>query len=213
MSGMDRISFRILFTAIFLIISVSTLPAEVYENGIASWYAGEFQGELTANGEIFDTHEISAAHKSLPFGTIVKVTNEENNLSVEVRINDRGPFVEGRIIDLSKAAAEKIEMVERGIVPVTLEIIYLPEKPESAYSRIEDAEYLTFQIGAFSSVRRALDIYLELIERDIQPSATITENRLIRIQVTPVSSKDREALESRLQEAGFTDLYITSVNP
>ncbi len=91
------------------------------QSGIASYYGGKFIGRSTANGEIYDATKLTAAHKTLPFGTMVKVTNLNNNKSVIVRINDRGPFVAGRIIDLSEAAAKKIDMIKQGIQKVTLE--------------------------------------------------------------------------------------------
>jgi rare lipoprotein A len=91
------------------------------QTGIASYYGGKFIGRLTANGEIYDANKLTAAHKTLPFGTMVKVTNLKNNKSVIVRINDRGPFVSGRIIDLSEAAAKKIEMLQVGIQKVEIE--------------------------------------------------------------------------------------------
>jgi rare lipoprotein A len=97
-----------------------------YETGIASWYGPGFHGNLTANGEVYDMNGISAAHKTLPFGTIVRVVDLETGRSIVVRINDRGPFVEGRIIDLSKGAAEKLGIIERGIVPVGLRIVRWP---------------------------------------------------------------------------------------
>ena len=97
-----------------------------YETGIASWYGPGFHGNLTANGEVYDMNGISAAHKTLPFGTIVRVVDLETGRSIVVRINDRGPFVEGRIIDLSKGAAEKLGMVERGIIQVGLRIVRRP---------------------------------------------------------------------------------------
>ncbi len=96
-------------------------PLAAIEVGFASWYGGKFQGRQTANGERFDTKKLTAAHKTLPFGTFVRVTNLENNLSVEVRINDRGPFIEGRIIDLSRAAADVIGMAGKGIALVKVE--------------------------------------------------------------------------------------------
>lgn len=93
------------------------------EYGLASWYGSEYAGNRTASGEIFNPHKLTAAHKTLPFSTIVRVTNLENGKSVVVRINDRGPFIPGRIIDLSHAAAGRIDMVRQGIVRVKLEII------------------------------------------------------------------------------------------
>ena len=97
-----------------------------YEVGIASWYGPGFQGNRTSNGEIYDMYGISAAHKTLPFGTIVKVVDLDTGRSIVVRINDRGPFIEGRIIDLSKGAAEKLGIVDKGIAHVGLRIVRWP---------------------------------------------------------------------------------------
>lgn len=91
--------------------------------GMASWYGEEFAGRTTANGEIFDPMRLTAAHRGLPFGTIVEVTNLKNGKNVQVRINDRGPFVGNRIIDLSYAAAQKLDMVQSGIGEVELKIL------------------------------------------------------------------------------------------
>ncbi len=91
--------------------------------GMASYYGKDFHGKKTANGEIFNMYALTAAHKSLPFDTKVRVTNLQNNRSVVVRINDRGPFVKGRIIDLSYAAAQKIDMVAMGTVKVKIELL------------------------------------------------------------------------------------------
>ena len=90
------------------------------ETGMASYYAESYNGKKTANGEIFNSSEMTAAHKKLPFGTRVKVTNLSNGKSVKVRVNDRGPFIAGRIIDLTRAAAAKIDMVNKGVVKVTI---------------------------------------------------------------------------------------------
>ena len=91
--------------------------------GMASWYGRDFQGRPTASGEIFDMYGYTAAHRSLPFGTRVRVTNEANGRSVVVRINDRGPWVEGRILDLSYAAAKQLGMLEAGVIRVRLEVL------------------------------------------------------------------------------------------
>ena len=97
-----------------------------YEVGIASWYGPGFHGNLTANGETYDMDSVSAAHKTLPFGTIVRVVEFDTGRSIVVRINDRGPFVDGRIIDLSKGAAEELGIVNKGITKVGLRIIRWP---------------------------------------------------------------------------------------
>jgi rare lipoprotein A len=95
----------------------------VVATGVASYYADKFHGRTTANGETFDMYALTAAHRTLPFGTKLKVTSLANNRSVLVRINDRGPFVNGRIIDLSLGAAKEIQMIQSGLAPVKLEII------------------------------------------------------------------------------------------
>lgn len=96
------------------------------QTGMASWYGPGFAGRRTANGEVFDPSQLTAAHRELPFNTLVRVTNETNGRNVVVRINDRGPFKGGRIIDLSRAGAEAIGMVGAGVARVTLEVLTLP---------------------------------------------------------------------------------------
>ena len=91
--------------------------------GVSSWYGPNFHGKLTANGEVYDMYELSAAHKSLPIPCYVKVTNLSNGKSLIVRVNDRGPFKKGRIIDLSYAAAKKLDIIEKGTAMVFVEAI------------------------------------------------------------------------------------------
>lgn len=121
-------------TAAVLTLSLSaflSLPAGVAPaaaggkviSGPASWYGPGFQGRRTANGERFDQNAMTAAHRSLPFGTKVRVTCRNSGRSVTVRINDRGPFSGGRVIDLSRAAAGKIGIERRGVGPVTIEVL------------------------------------------------------------------------------------------
>jgi rare lipoprotein A len=93
--------------------------------GKSSYYGSKFHGSKTANGEIFDMYKLTAAHRELPFETLLKVTNTKNNKSVIVHVNDRGPFVTGRILDLSYGAAKKIDMINEGVADVILEIIRL----------------------------------------------------------------------------------------
>lgn len=98
-------------------------PAAIYtQRGEASWYGPGFHGRKTASGERFNQHGLTAAHRKLPLGTKARVTNLHNGKTVEVKINDRGPYVRGRIIDLSKAAAERLGMKEAGTTPVRLEV-------------------------------------------------------------------------------------------
>ena len=102
--------------------------------GIASWYGPTFHEKLTSNGEIYNMYAFTAAHKTLPMNTMVKVVNKENGKSVIVRINDRGPFVDGRIIDLSNVAARAIDMVKKGTAPVELEVLSLSANALSQYN-------------------------------------------------------------------------------
>jgi rare lipoprotein A len=121
------------------------------EVGIASWYGPTFHGKSTANGEIYDQNELTAAHKTLPFNTVVVVTNLENGKTVTVRINDRGPYAHNRIIDLSRAAAERIDMIGPGTVQVRLEL----ESSEVPVSRRVQAELFTVQLASFTDTTQA----------------------------------------------------------
>ena len=113
----SRVLISFFFTLFILSANAQT------QNGKASYYADKFEGRTTANGEKYKHSKLTAAHKVLPFGTEVKVTNAKNGAFVIVRINDRGPFVEGRIIDLSKSAAEKLDFIHDGIADVTVEVV------------------------------------------------------------------------------------------
>ncbi|MDD2790500.1 MAG: septal ring lytic transglycosylase RlpA family protein [Sulfurimonas sp.] len=106
-------------------IEYQPTPATVGDeyNGDASWYGPDFHGKLTSNGETYNMYDMTAAHKTLPMNTIVKVTNTKNDLSTVVRINDRGPFIGTRIIDLSNTAARKLDMIQNGTAPVKVEVL------------------------------------------------------------------------------------------
>jgi len=99
------------------------------EVGLASWYGPGFHGRQAANGSRYNQRKLTAAHRVLPFGTLVRVTNLENGRTVTVRITDRGPFLEGRIIDLSKKAAKKLKMLERGVVRVRISVLEWGDGP------------------------------------------------------------------------------------
>lgn len=101
-------------------------PSGEVQRGKAAWYGGRFHGRKTASGERFDKTKLTAAHRKLPFGTLVRVVNELNGAEVTVRINDRGPYGTGRIIDVSEAAAKQLDMLEQGVVPVTVEVVRRP---------------------------------------------------------------------------------------
>lgn len=109
--------------------NVNTTPVEYINRGTmkASWYGPKFHGRMTANGEIYDQMALTAAHKSLKFGTLLKVTNTKNGRSVIVRINDRGPYIEGRDLDLSKGAAIELGLLKKGVARVKIEEVSLGE--------------------------------------------------------------------------------------
>src|SRR5688572_5675466 len=118
--------FLLLFFNLFL-FSCLTGNAQVVTLGNASYYADKFHNRKTANGERYHRDSMTAAHKTLPFGTIVRVTNPKTNKTVIVRINDRGPMKKGRKIDLSKAAAKKLGITQQGVVSVKIEVVKSPE--------------------------------------------------------------------------------------
>jgi len=127
-----RITMSILTLSILALPACMTVPkglgdydAGYAERGIASWYGGYFHGRPTASGVIYDQFKMTAAHRLLPLGSIVRVTNAENGRQVEVVINDRGPFIKGRILDLSYAAAQHLGAVEPGTLPVLVEVIQM----------------------------------------------------------------------------------------
>lgn len=137
----DRILKSILFVSILAMPACMTVPKGVgdydagyLERGIASWYGGYFHGRPTARGDIYDQFKMTAAHRLLPLGSVVRVTNAENGRRVEVVINDRGPFIKGRIIDLSYAAAEQLGGLDPGTLPVVVEVIKMGVRGSSVSS-------------------------------------------------------------------------------
>ena len=124
------------------------------ETGTASWYGPNFHGKQTANGEVYNQNELTAAHKTLPFNTVVKVTNLANGKSVTVRINDRGPYVGRRVIDISRAAAERIDMIGPGTAKVRIELV----KSEQPISRNVEQEAFTVQLASYTVKSQADDL-------------------------------------------------------
>jgi len=124
---------------------------------VDSWYGVPYHGRRAANGEIYDMYKLTAAHRTLPFETVVRVTNLKNGKHVDVRITDRGPFVEGRIIDLSLGAARELDMVGAGIAPVRLVLVSAITNPASGF--------FTVQVGAFLSRDNAERLRRQMEER------------------------------------------------
>lgn len=139
------------------------------EQGIASWYGPNFHGKKTANGEIYDMNELTAAHRTLPFNSLVKVVNKKNGKSVTVRINDRGPYIDNRIIDLSKKAAEQLEMIQSGTTTVVLILL----KSDSKITKDLTVPNYAVQIGSFtdkpSAIRKQASVpYSRIEEAEVQ---------------------------------------------
>lgn len=195
-----------------------------FERGVASWYGEKFHGHKTSNGEIFDMYEVSAAHKSLPIPSFLKVTNLDNNRSIVVRVNDRGPFHGDRIIDLSYAAAVKLGYADRGTARVELEAIVV--KPDAPRERIEQPQlawvgggkianqYL--QVGAYSKRGSAQEVAEQLKGLTRQP-VRIEEVRssqgqtLHRVRIGPLSDlAEVDMLKARVASANLGTPYTVS---
>ena len=151
--------------------------SDFYQTGAASWYGDDFHGKLTADGEIYDMNKLTAAHQTLPFHTLLEVENLENGQKVLVRINDRGPFLKERIIDLSRQAAQRLGMVGKGTAPVTLRLVRWQGEPEGGLAADGPKSGLPadrsdtdlnsaccVQAGAFSLRENADDLLLTLGE-------------------------------------------------
>ncbi|HEV2247587.1 MAG TPA: septal ring lytic transglycosylase RlpA family protein [Terriglobia bacterium] len=177
------------------------------QEGIASWYGRPFDGRATASGEIFNMHAMTAAHRTLPFGTTVRVHDLENGDSVVVRINDRGPFVEGRIIDLSYAAAMAMHMP--GTAVVRLEILNAgPDPPGGVYS---------VQIGAFVD-RSNAERLKRRVEKKFHPVVIRRESHgsgvfnLVLVGQENTSEQAQELASELVREKFATETYVVKIN-
>jgi len=177
------------------------------EVGYASWYGSRHQGKRTASGEIYDMNQLTAAHRTLPFGTRVLVTNRDTSQSAEVRVNDRGPFVKGRILDVSYAAARQLGAVGAGTFPVRLRVIALPGTGSDAPGG--DGTF-TVQVGSFTSRARA-----EALRDAVGSEATIAESTVAgttvyRVRIGSFPDRAQAAPTVRtLTARGFTPLLLS----
>ena len=194
---------------------------EFRQQGIASWYGTKFHGRLTSSGEPYDMYQMTAAHKSLPLPSYVKVTNLHNNKQIIVKVNDRGPFVDGRIIDLSYAAAKKLDITSNGTANVEIEIIKptavsqqisAPQSNHIAYT-VDPGNNYFVQLGAFTQKSHAEKLRNQLSTHEISPvsihSLNNTSGEIHKVRVGPFTSKQQlESIESRLLELGYSQSYI-----
>ena len=168
------------------------------EIGVASWYGKKFHGRLTAMGEVYDMYAISAAHKSLPLPTMVKVTNLDNGRSIRARVNDRGPFHGNRLIDMSYAAARALGFEHQGTAPVVVEALDNINHPELVVAEKSQTYYL--QVGAFQNragAFKSLEDVRSALPEDL-PSRVLTsetENGLLyKVWIGPIDSFDEEKI-------------------
>jgi rare lipoprotein A len=166
--------------------------------GYASWYGGKFHGRLTASGEVFDTNELTAAHRTLPFGSVVRVTNRDNEKQVIVRINDRGPFVEGRVIDLSRAAADILGITAVGIAPVSIEVLHLQS----------ETKLRTIQIGAYSERENAEAVARSLQDAGLGAVIETSNGGINRVIIQGVSLEEIPDYEARLARLGYRNVLV-----
>ncbi|MEX0661886.1 MAG: septal ring lytic transglycosylase RlpA family protein [Balneolaceae bacterium] len=155
---LNKHSFIFILLVGFIVSSCGTIQnaetVRTLDTGMASWYGPNFHGKLTANGETYNMNDLTAAHRSLPFNTVVKVTNLDNDRSVVVRVNDRGPYVGNRIIDLSRGAARKIDMEDAGVANVRIELVEEGDRPVTRASA-RSTEQFTVQLASYNSQREA----------------------------------------------------------
>jgi rare lipoprotein A len=191
------------------------------ESGKASWYGQQFHGRKTSSGEVFDMYRRTAAHKTLPLNTLVKVTNLSNGKYIVLPVNDRGPFVKGRIIDLSYAAAREIDLVGPGTADVTVvalgkEVGKIQGK-DGVMTLVETRDFqggeFAVQVGAFEERNNALRLADKL--RGLYPSVNVSvgldaRNRTLhRVQVSVAKSlEEARLIEKRLESSGYPDAFV-----
>ena len=190
------------------------VSADFYQTGMASWYGREFHGKVTASGERFDMNELTAAHKTLPFGTILEVKNLDNGKSVKVKINDRGPYRGNRILDLSHAAARKLDMLSNGEAMVGISVLGRDKNAaatktvvpvantadESTLSSISDGGAISLQAGAFYSRKNAERMKEKLesmVSRDVQ---IVEDGALFKVSIKTHDKNDAEQIRHTLDK-------------
>ncbi len=185
------------------------------ETGTASWYGEKFHGHLTSNGETYDMYAMSAAHKTLPIPTYVRVTNLQNQKNVIVRVNDRGPFHGDRIIDLSYVAAYKLGMLATGTAPVKVEVLQPPQKNEAlaATPPLAPSNLPEFyiQVHAGSDAKRLQNEAQSIQEKYGVPATTQPNNGLYRVVLGPFAANQTDELLEQLRQSGYPGAFRVAV--
>lgn len=178
--------------------------------GLASYYAEPYNGRKTANGETFDTYQaLTAAHRTLPFNTMVRVTNKTNGRQVDVRINDRGPFVKGRVIDLSLLAAKQIDLVGPGVAPVKLTVLKGSElkASEAALLAPPPASAFAVQVGAFEDQEKAEDLRKRL-EKKYPTVTVIPDKSLYRVRIGEPDMQTANKIVAELRKQDLKSFVV-----
>lgn len=169
------------------------------EQGVASWYGEPFHGRATASGEIFNMHRLTAAHRRLPFDTVARIEHRGNRRSVEVRINDRGPFVAGRFLDLSREAAAQLGMLQEGTARVKLRVVRVPQ-----------AARFAVQLGSFRS-QDAAEEFRRKYRNRITGLRVVANGPAFRV-ITRGGTRDEAERERReVVRLGVPDAHLISV--
>ncbi|MBN2546200.1 MAG: septal ring lytic transglycosylase RlpA family protein [Spirochaetes bacterium] len=195
---------RIIFYFYFFLLSISTFSNE--QEGLASWYGPNFHGKKTANGEIFNTNDFTAAHRTYPFNSIVKVISLENNNSTIVRINDRGPFANDRIIDLSQAAAGELDMIKNGVMKVR---IILMERGDNKYHKFSNKKY-KIQLASFSDKKKAENLIENLKDNvnNINIEKIHLDKTFYRVFIDDLNYSELQILRVKLNRLNITNFMI-----
>ncbi len=195
------------------------------ERGVASWYGKKFHGRMTSSQEPYDMHEMTAAHKTLPLPSYVRVRNLRNNQSIVVRVNDRGPFVDNRLIDLSYAAAMRLDMVRDGTSLVEVTAISFDVPPTGTRhvnmtlprptSTLDPEDGIFVQVGAFGEVGNARRRYALLRDRGIGPLKVYqdksTSTTLYRVRIGPIADVvEYDSVVEKLHRMGITDTHLVT---
>ncbi len=193
--------YKIFF--LFFLISCATsveINDEKYkEEGLASWYGKEYHGQKTSSGEVFNMYDLTAAHRALPFGTYVEVFSYDTNKKIKVRINDRGPFLPGRIIDLSYQAAKELGILSMGLAKV--KITYKERPPE-----VKEEIKIVIQVGAFKNKENAENLFNKLKEKYKNVYKEIFEG-FTRVLIGPFDDENKvEKVFNSLVEEGFNPI-------
>jgi rare lipoprotein A len=212
------LQFVFLLVAVMWLAACSVPPSRIpppvasrgaNQSGIASWYGPGFHGKATASGVIYNQHDLTAAHQTLPLGTRVLVTNLDNGKSVEVLINDRGPFAKGRIIDLSFAAGDTLGMIRPGTIPVHIEVV---DSGPQKITSIRDSLDYTLQLGSFSVLENARQLR-ELVAKSFSEVAIVPlqarNGTYYRVQLGNFSNRAAAEEQARqVTQAGYPVIIL-----